>query len=98
MSTAAVIILLQKKYIRRFRDAGAVDENNAVVPEEVGCRQSLIFRRMESKGIFKRDAYGRYYLDNSTAEAYIKLQKIVIFTSTAILLVIFILFWIICSI
>jgi hypothetical protein len=46
MSAAAVIVTRQNKLIRRFREAGATAPKFARTPEDLGCRNSWIFRRL----------------------------------------------------
>ena len=53
MSAAAVIVARQNKLIRRFWEAGATAPKFARSPEDLGCRNSWIFRRLVTRGVFE---------------------------------------------
>src|SRR5262249_50639782 len=70
MSGAAVLIVAQNRYMRRFAEAGATAPARAVTLGELGLRESWAFRRMVSRGVFVRCEAGQFYLDTTAAEAF----------------------------
>ncbi|HOW24179.1 MAG TPA: hypothetical protein PK711_00795 [Bacteroidales bacterium] len=66
----AIPLIKQKRYINAFQRAGATDEAHACTPEELGLRDSLIFKRMIVRGIFIQCPDGRYYLNVPLASVY----------------------------
>ena len=93
MSGAAVILLRQKRYIERFKEAGAIDTAHARALDELGCRDSWIFRRMEDKGVFARSSGGRYYVDVDAADKFLRSTRRRVFVITGVLLIIFLLWF-----
>jgi hypothetical protein len=75
MSAAAVIVARQNKLIRRFRDAGATAPEFARSPEDLGCRNSWIFRRLVTRGVFLEAKPGRYYVDEVAAETFLRVRR-----------------------
>lgn len=73
MSSGAIaIVARQKKYMRRFQEAGAVSPETAVDLEQIGCRESLIFRRLVERGVFLTTPQGKYYIDMTAAGIFLK--------------------------
>jgi hypothetical protein len=68
--SAAVVILKQNKLMRRFASVGATNPATAKVPEDIGCRQRWIFRRMVSRGVFVPVGDGRFYMDIDAAAEF----------------------------
>jgi hypothetical protein len=68
--SGSMIVRKQNRYMRRFTEAGAVDPDRAVTPEEAGCRDSWVFRRMVRWGVFVSCGQDRYYLDEEAAAAF----------------------------
>ncbi len=75
MSAAAVIVARQNKLIRRFREAGAVAPEFARSPEDLGCRNSWIFRRLVTRGVFVETKPGRYYVDEIAADNFVRVRR-----------------------
>lgn len=75
MSAAAAIMIRRKRLIRRFREAGAVSPENAVVPESVHARQSWVFRQMADAGVFLATTDGRYFLDEQAAAEFMHQKR-----------------------
>jgi len=71
-SGAAAIVARQNKYIRRFQEAGAVSPETAMDLDQIGCRESLVFRRLVDRGIFKATLQGKYYIDIEAAGEFRK--------------------------
>ena len=69
-SVAAVIIAKQNQYLKRFQEAGAVSPESAVDLTQVGCRDSRLFRKLVSRGIFKPASQGKYYIDIDAANEF----------------------------
>jgi hypothetical protein len=53
----------------------------------LGIRRSIIFKRMEKKGIFRIAEGDRYYLDEDAAERHFRRAKIGIFVAVGIALI-----------
>jgi hypothetical protein len=75
MSAAAVIVARQNKLIRRFREAGATAPEFAQLPEDLGCRNSWIFRRLITRGVIVETKPGRYYVDEIAADNFMRLRR-----------------------
>lgn len=71
MSAGALIAARQNRYIRRFREAEATEAERARRLEELGCRDSLVFRRLVARNVFVASPDGRrYHLDLAAAEDF----------------------------
>jgi len=68
--SGAVVIIKQNRLMRDFADAGATSPKTAAVPEDIGCRQSWVFRRLVSRGVFVPVEDGRFYLDVVAADEF----------------------------
>jgi hypothetical protein len=75
MSAAAVIVARQNNLIRRFREAGATAPNFARSPKDLGCRNSWIFRRLVTRGVFVETKPGRYYVDEFAADEFMRARR-----------------------
>jgi hypothetical protein len=75
MSAAAVIVARQNKLIRRFREAGATTPKFARSLEDLGCRNSWIFRRLVTRGIFVETKPGRYFVDEFAADEFVRVRR-----------------------
>jgi hypothetical protein len=80
--SGAAVILKQNQLMRRFADAGATDPATAKVPEDIGCRQRWIFRRMVSRGVFVPVGDGQFYMDVGAADEFKRRRR-----KTALILV-----------
>lgn len=65
-----VHIIKQSRYIKAFQRAGAVDEANARTLEELHLRDSIVFKRMITQGIFVFCKDERYYLNVPLVEVF----------------------------
>lgn len=75
MSGATVIIRKQNKMIRRFRDVGAISPDSARGLAEVGVRDSWVFRRLVSRGVFVHVGSDNYYMDENAADAFVHYRR-----------------------
>jgi hypothetical protein len=75
MGEAAVFVAKQNKLIRRFREAGATAPQFARMPEDLGCRNSWIFRRLVTRGVFVETKPGRYYVDEVAADEFVRVRR-----------------------
>lgn len=73
--SAAVVIIKQNRLMRYFRDVGATTPATARTPEEVGFRNSWLFRRMVSRGVFLEAKPGHYYIDEYAADEFVRLRR-----------------------
>ena len=75
MSAAAAILIRQRRMIRRYRDAGAIDSLHACCPEDLGLRRSWLFNRMIDRGVFVPVGDGRCFLDLQGAQRFREIQR-----------------------
>ena len=92
VSAAAVIILRRKKFIRRFREAGATSPDRAISFADVGMRRSWVFAQMVSRGVFVDAGGDRYWMNEQAAEAFLAAQRKRVLIGAGILLVLFLIF------
>jgi uncharacterized membrane-anchored protein len=71
-----VILIVQKRLVRRFRDACATLPAQAMTLQELGVRRSFIFKKMVQKGIFHDAGDDRYYLDEEAADRHFHRAKV----------------------
>jgi len=93
MNAGAIVAGKQNRYMRRFEDAGATSPASARTPEELGCRQSFVFKRLVKQGVFVEAPGHRYYIDLVTAAAFRARRRAVVLAivGIALLVVIFLL-------
>jgi hypothetical protein len=76
MSSEAYVIIKQNEYMRKLRNAGALDAKTALPLAELKIKRDHIFRKMEDKGIFRP---GRppdaYYMDAAAAEEFVEARR-----------------------
>lgn len=76
MSGEAYVIIKQNEYMRKFRNAGALDVRTAISLAQLGVKRDHIFRKMEDKDIFRP---GRtpdtYYMVESAAEEFLGARR-----------------------
>jgi transcriptional regulator of aromatic amino acid metabolism len=82
-----VILAIQKRLVRKFRESCATVPRQATTLEELGLRRSFLFKRMEKKGIFRIAEGDRYYLDEDATEGHFRRAKIGIFVAVGIALI-----------
>jgi len=70
MSGAAIIIIRQNRWMRRFEELGALSPDTAVPPGEIGRTYSWLFQRMVSKGVFLATPDGKLFMDIHKAEQF----------------------------
>ena len=87
------IIIKQNQYMRIFRKAEAVDRGRAKTLDELGVRETRIFRRMADRGVFVATGTGAYYMDQDAAHEFIAWRrKRTFFALILILLALLVLF------
>ncbi len=76
MGSEAYVIVKQNEYMRKFRNAGALDVKTARPLAELKIKRDRIFRKMEDKDIFRP---GRtpdaYYMDAAAAEGFLEARR-----------------------
>ena len=76
MSSQAYIIIKQNEYMKRFRNAGAVDAARAKTLAALGLKPSRIFERMQEKDVFRPGrAPETFYIDESAAEEFVDARR-----------------------
>lgn len=91
--SGAAVVAAQNKLIRRFREAGATSPPSACAPEDVNCRNSWIFRRLVSPGVFVETKPGRYYLDEMAADEFVSVRRARMLEELAIAVVLAVAVW-----
>lgn len=88
--SGAVVIAIQKKYVRKFSEANAFDVNTAKSLEELGLSDKLIFRRMVRRGLFREAPNNRFYIDRDALQAFearrLRIMLVVLFVSLLIMI------------
>jgi hypothetical protein len=69
------IIIKQNHYMRIFRKAEAVDRGRAKSLDELGVRETRIFRRMADRGVFVATGNGVYYMDQGAANEFVAWRR-----------------------
>lgn len=87
MSGGAVILIRQKRYVRCFRAAGAVEPARGRTLAELGVRSNWIFRHMARHGVFVQAPTGRWYLDEDAYRRFVarRYRRMAIFAAVAAL-------------
>lgn len=76
MSSEAYVIIKQNEYMRKFRNAAALDAKTAKPLAELGIRPDRIFRKMEGKDIFRPGRSPEtYYMDANAAEEFVEARR-----------------------
>jgi hypothetical protein len=76
VSGEAYIIIKQNEFMRRFRNAGAVDPARAKPLAELGIKPGGIFRRMLDKEIFRPGRTPEtYYIDERAAQEFVEARR-----------------------
>lgn len=76
MGSEAYVIVKQNEYMRKFRNAGALDALSARPLAELKVKRDRIFRKLEDKAVFRPGrAPETFYLDESAAEDFIAARR-----------------------
>ena len=76
MGNEAYVIIKQNEYMRKFRNAGAVDPMRAKRLADLGIKPSRIFQKMEDKAIFLPGRTAQtYYMDPNAAEDFVETRR-----------------------
>lgn len=67
---AASIIRKEKDLVARFRQARALTPDSAQSLASVGADEGAAFRRLRSRAILRESTAGRFFLDESSWEAF----------------------------
>lgn len=89
--SAAAIIVRQNRYINAFADAGATSPQRATSLEELGQRDSWIFRRMVASGVFVPEKENRFSLEEAAGAGFIERRRRLARDAARVLLLIFVL-------
>jgi hypothetical protein len=87
--SAPAIIIKQNRLMRRFAEANATSPTTARTPEDIGCRQRWIFRRMVARGVFVPVENGKFYMDGDAANRFkqIRLVRLLVTLGVAVVVV-----------
>lgn len=91
MNTAAIIISIQNKIIRKFRITGTTNPKSAKTIEDLGIRHQLLFNKLVRKGVIVQNG-NKYYLDEQRTDEFFRQRRLTILTVLAIVLVLVTLF------
>jgi len=75
MNAGAVIAAKQNRYIRRFEERDVTDPGVAQTLTDLGCSESVVFRRLVSRGVIRETGDGRFYLDLEAAHDFRKRRR-----------------------
>ena len=76
MSGEAYIIIKQNEYMKKFRNAGALDAKSAVPLADMKIKRDRIFRKMEDKDIFRPGRTPEtYYMEANAAEEFVEARR-----------------------
>ncbi len=97
MSSEAYVIIKQNEYMRKFRNAGALDAKTAKPLAELRIKPDRIFRKMADRDIFRP---GRtpdtFYLDDNAAEEFVAARrKKAFYMMLLVIIVAFVMFFLI---
>jgi hypothetical protein len=91
MSAAATLLLKQARCVRAFRAAAATTPQTAKTLDELGCRDSPLFRKMVRRGIIVACPDGRYFLNELAADEAEAGFWVTLITVSAVLVTIYLL-------
>lgn len=74
MNTAAIIIAIQNKIIRKFRTTGTTNPKSAKTIEELGIRHHLLFNKLVRKGVIVQNG-NKYHLDENRTYEFIQQRR-----------------------
>jgi hypothetical protein len=76
MSSEAYVIIKQNEYMRKFRNAGALDARSARTLAELRVKRDRIFTKMEDKAIFLPGrVHETFYMDENAAEEFVAARR-----------------------
>jgi hypothetical protein len=76
MSGEAYIIIKQNEYMKKFRNAGALDARSARTLAELRIKRDRIFTKMEDKAIFLPGRIPEtFYMDENAAEEFVAARR-----------------------
>ncbi len=76
MSGEAYIIIKQNEYMKKFRNAGALDAKTAKSLDELKVKRDRIFTKMEDKAIFLPGRVPEtFYMDGNAAEEFVTARR-----------------------
>ena len=84
MSGAAI----QRRYIRRFKEANAYDFNSAKSLHELGLRNRFVFQRLVRRGVFCEAPNQKYYIDINGLELFELRKRRILFAVLFIVIII----------
>jgi len=87
---AAVVYAIQKKILRKFRDACATDPRQAVPLESLGVKNHTIVKGLIRKKILVATDPDRYYVDEDAAELFFKKKRQLLYISVIVAIVAFV--------
>ena len=73
--SAAIIIRLQNRFMRRFREAGAITQDRAIPISAIGMHRSWVFDRMVRRGVFVHVGDDRYFMEEPQAATFVVLRR-----------------------
>jgi hypothetical protein len=68
--SGSAIAAIQRRYIRRFKEANAYDLNSAKSLQELGLRERRVFQRLVNRGVFCEAPNLKYYIDINGLELF----------------------------
>lgn len=87
MSAGSMIAARQKRYVRSFLNATAIDEETAKPLEELDCSDGPVFRGMVRSGILVATEDGRWHVDQLAWTRHLERRRVVALGAVLLLLV-----------
>jgi hypothetical protein len=76
MSSEAYVIIKQNEYMKKFRNAGALDAKSAKTLDGLRVKHDRIFKKMEDKAVFLPGrAPETFYMDENAAEEFVAARR-----------------------
>jgi hypothetical protein len=72
---ASIVLIKMKRYIRIFRSLNATAVSSAIIPQQYGIGNGLIFQKLVRKGILVPVDGERYYMDEQKEAWWTKRRR-----------------------
>lgn len=86
-----VIIARQRRYLRTFKQAGAVSPGSSILLSDHGIGKSMIFNRLVRQGVIVPVGEDRYYLDEQKEQEISRKRLPVLIAALFLVLILFLL-------
>jgi hypothetical protein len=94
---AIAIMVKTRRYIRKFRQAGADSLQRSINPSDHGIKNDFVFRKLVRQGILVEEKNEKYYLDENRYARIKKLKLSVVAILVSLILLTLVIFYLIYS-